>query len=29
MKSIMKEMLVVDCFNVCMDVPTLKLRKEI
>lgn len=29
MKDILKEMEVVDCFNVCMNVPSLKLKNEI
>lgn len=29
MKEILKEMEVVDCFNVCMNVPCLKYRQEI
>lgn len=29
MKDILKEMELVDCFNVCMNVPSIKLRNEI
>jgi hypothetical protein len=29
LKEILKEMEVVDCFNVCMNVPTLKQENEI
>jgi len=29
MKSIMSEMAVVECFNVCLNVPSLKYKKEI